>query len=237
MRKLFNYQVIRYYPNINSDEFFNVGINLANDEKKILHFINIEHLTKIMTFPSIEKKNVTAFIQMLKKETNISNWYGNNLKFSDKKTFRSDKKFEEVLDILYEDYIGYKFHFKEKIDTIELIKQKTRDIIKEEFSSYIEVKENSIFDFDIIDKKAYQHHYSNLGSIGSRDNIQSMVWDVEDFIILNGSINSNFELLNINNSAHYTQVANNILHKSNILEVPYYDEDTRYAYIKQIANI
>lgn len=237
MRKLFNYQIIRYYPNINSDEFFNVGVHLANDEKNILHFINNEHLVKIMTFPSIEKKNITTFIQMLSSEKNISNWYGNNLKFSDKKAFRSDKNFEEVLDILYEDYIGYKFHFKEKIDTIELIKQKTRDIIKEEFSSYIEVKENLIFDFDIIDKKAYQHHYSNLGSIGSRDNIQSMVWDVEDFIILNGSVNSNFELLNINNSAHHTQVANNILHKSNILEVPYYDEDTRYAYIKQIANI
>ena len=124
MRKLYNYQVIRYFPNINSDEFFNVGIHLASDEKNILHFINDDHLAKTMTFPSIEKKNITTFIQMLENETNTDHWYGNNLRFSERKSFRSGQIFEEVLELLYEDYIGYKFHFKEKIDTIELIKQK-----------------------------------------------------------------------------------------------------------------
>ena len=236
MRKLYNYQTIRYYPNINCDEFFNVGIHLANDNKNILHFIDDVHLTKIMTFPSIEKKNITTFIKMLNDEKNISHWYGNNLKFSIKKAFRSSQTFEEVLEILYEDYIGYKFHFKEKIDTIEIIKQNTREIIKKDFSKYVEVNENSIFDFDIIDKKANQHHYSNLGSIGSRDNIHSIVWDVENFKLSNSSANCNFELLNINDSSHNIQVANNILHHSDIVEIPYYKKDLRYAYIENIAK-
>jgi hypothetical protein len=126
MRKLYNYQIIRYFPNINSDEFFNVGIHLANDEKNILHFIDDVHLSKIMSFPSIDKKNIISFIDLLQKEVNISQWYGNNLKFSEKKAFRSSQSFEEVLEVLYEDYIGYKFHIKEKIDTIEVIKKNTK---------------------------------------------------------------------------------------------------------------
>ena len=122
MRKLYNYQIIRYFPNINSDEFFNVGVHLANEQKHKLHFIKDEHLTKLITFPSIDKNNITTFIQLLSKEVNLSHWYGNNLRFSETKAFRSSQSFEEVLEILYEDYIGYKFHFKEKKDTIEIIK-------------------------------------------------------------------------------------------------------------------
>jgi len=237
MRKLYNYQVVRYFPNENSDEFFNVGIHIANDSKNILHFINDAHLSKIMSFPSINKKNIVSFIQLLQKEKNISHWYGNNLKFSEKKSFRSKQDFETVLEILYEDYIGYKFHVKEKIDTIEIIKRNTRDIVSKEFIKYIEVNENTIFDFEIIDKSSNQHHYSNLGSMTNRDSIHSMVWDVESFSVNYSSINGIFELLNIHSPNSDVQVANNILHKSNIIEVPYYDEDTQYEYLRKVANI
>lgn len=236
MRKLYSYQVIRYFPNENSDEFFNVGIHIANDAKNILHFINDMHLSKIMSFPSIDKKNIVSFIEILQKEKNLSHWYGNNLKFSNKKSFRSSKSFEEVLEVLYEDYIGYKFHKKEKIDTIEIIKKNTRDIVSKEFKKYLDVNENTIFDFDIVDKSSNQHHYSNLGSITNKEHIHSMVWDVESFKLTN-SVNGLFELLNINNSKQNIQVANNILHKSNIIEVAYYDELTQYEYLRKIAKV
>lgn len=237
MRKLYNYQVVRYFPNINSDEFFNVGIHLASEEKNIMHFINDEHLSKTMTFPSINKKTIVKFIQMLEEENNINHWYGNNLKFSEKKAFRSNQSFEEVLEILYEDYIGYKFHFKEKIDRIEVIKKDTKEIILKEFSNYLDINEDTVFDFNLIDKKLYKNHYSSLGSMSNKENINSMIWKVEDFVYLNGNSNSSFELLNINNPINDIQVANNILHKSNIMEIPYYDDDTRYAYLKQIAGV
>jgi len=238
MRKLYNYQVVRYFPNINSDEFFNVGIHLANDTRNELHFIKDEHLTKLITFPSIEKGNIYTFIQMLNKEINLSGWYGNNLRFSDTKAFRSSQNFEEVLEILYEDYIGYKFHFKEKKDSLEIIKQSTRDIVFREFVNYVEVNENTIFDFDIIDKKHNFHHYSNLGSISNKDNVKDMIWDVESFLLSNVNLsNSKFELLNIKHPHDDVQVANNILHKSQIHPVPYYDDDTRYEYIRQVARI
>lgn len=238
MRKLYNYQVIRYFPNVNSDEFFNVGIHLANDMKNELHFIKDEHLIRLISFPSIDKGNITTFIKMLDKEINISHWYGNNLKFSNTKAFRSSQTFEEVLEILYEDYIGYKFHFKEKKDSIEIIKQNTRDIIFREFKNYVEVNENTIFDFDIIDKKHNFHHYSNLGSIANREHINNMIWDVESFSISNAKLlKAKFELLNIKNPHDDVQVANNILHKSHIESIAYYDEDRRYNYIKQVAGI
>ena len=208
MRRLYNYQVIRYFPNESSDEFFNVGIHIENDTKNMLHFINDNHLSKIMSFPSINKKNIVTFINLLKKEKNLFHWYGNNLKFSEKKSFRSDKSFEEVLEVLYEDYIGYKFHFKEKKDSIEIIKQNTRDIIVKEFTNYVEVNENTIFDFEIIDKKHKFHHYSNLGSISNKDNVKDMIWDVESFSIYNSNLsNAKFELLNIKNPHDDVKVA------------------------------
>ena len=237
MRKLYNYQIIRYFPNINSDEFFNVGIHLANDKKNELHFIKDEHLTKLITFPSVDKNNITTFIQMLNKEINLSQWYGNNLKFSETKVFRSSQSFNEILEILYEDYIGYKFHFKEKKDTIEIIKENTKKIIEKEFSKYIEVNENTIFDFDIIDKNCYKHHYSNLGSISNKENIKSMVWDVESFIATYKVNNGVFELLNIVNSIDDIQVSNNILYKHSIEQIAYYDDDLKYNYLKQIAGV
>ncbi len=238
MRTLYNYQVIRYFPNINSDEFFNVGIHLANSVKNELHFIESEHLTKLMTFPAVDKNTITTFIQMLDQEVNLSHWYGNYLKFSEKKIFRSSQPYTEVLKTLYEDYIGYKFHVKEKKDTVELIKQNTREIILKEFSPYIEMNENTIFDFDIIDKKNNFHHYSSLGSVSNREHINTMVWNVESFTLSSGySKNSKFELLNIKHPNDDIQVANNILHKSSIYQVPYYDEDMRYEYIKKIAGV
>ena len=91
--------------------------------------------------------------------------------------------------------------------------------------------------FDLEDKKLHKNHYSSLGSMSNKENINSMIWKVEDFVYANGSTNSSFELLNINNPINDIQVANNILHRSNIIEIPYYNEDTRYAYIKQLAGI
>ena len=44
---------------------------------------------------------------------------------------------------LYEDFIGYKFHQKEKIDKIELIKEKTELLIADEFKDYSHPKSNN----------------------------------------------------------------------------------------------
>lgn len=238
MRKLYNYQVIRYFPNVNSDEFFNVGIYLADEKSNKLYFIKDEHLAKLILFPSIDRKNIITFIKMLSKEINISHWYGNNLKFSNKKVFRSSQSFEEILEILYEDYIGYKFHFKEKKDSIEIIKQNTRDIIKREFKNYVDINENTIFDFEIINKRNKFHHYSNIGSISNKDNIKDMSWDVESFLVSNENLSSiKFQFLNIKYSHDDVQVANNILYKSHIESIAYYDEETRYKYLKEVADI
>ena len=79
MRNLFIYEVIRYYPNIRGDEFFNIGIRLsdANKQSKI-EFIQEDHLTHIHRFPSIEKKVITSMLAQLKaSEDSLQSWYGN----------------------------------------------------------------------------------------------------------------------------------------------------------------
>ena len=214
MRILYNYQIIRYFPHINSDEFFNVGIHLANSEKNILYFINDEHLGKLLQFPSIDKKYLISFIELLNKEKNISQWYGNYLRFSEKRVLRSSEAFETVLANLYEDYIGYKFHTKEKIDIIEVIKEKTRKLVSNEFKKYLDLELNTVFDFHIIDKNKKKDYYSSLGSIRNRENINSVLWQVEDSQVVS---NNGFHFLNIYNPKDENiEVANNILYKNKL---------------------
>ena len=117
MRNLFIYEVIRYYPNIRGDEFFNIGIRLSDSSKHAkIEFIQEEHLKHIHRFPSIEKKVITSMLDQLKaSENSLQSWYGNYLKISEEKIHRSKDSFENVMKTLYEDFIGYKFHKKEKV--------------------------------------------------------------------------------------------------------------------------
>ena len=120
MRNLFIYEVIRYYPNINGDEFFNVGIRLSDKNKQNkMQFIEEEHLSYVYRFPSIKKQVIDKMIEELKaSQSSLNNWYGNYVRFSSEKLYRSKDSFDHVMQKLYEDFIGYKFNQIEKTDKI-----------------------------------------------------------------------------------------------------------------------
>lgn len=176
MRNLFIYEVIRYYPNVRGDEFFNIGIRLsdANKQSKI-EFIQESHLAHIYRFPSIEKKFISSMLEQLKEsESNLQNWYGNYLKISEEKVYRSKDSFEKIMQNLYEDFIGYKFHNKEKIDKIEQIKEKTELLIADEFKDYLKIEKDDVFDFVIYDRNKVKH-FSDLGSLGNKLHVNRMI--------------------------------------------------------------
>ncbi len=173
MRNLFIYEVIRYYPNIRGDEFFNIGIRLSDSSKQSkIEFIQEEHLKHIHRFPSIEKKVITSMLEQLKaSEHSLQSWYGNYLKISEEKIHRSKDSFENVMKTLYEDFIGYKFHKKENIDPIEQIKEKTKLLVTRDFKGHLSIEKDDVFDFVIYDRNRVRH-FSDLGRLSNKTHVK-----------------------------------------------------------------
>lgn len=235
MRHLYHYQVIRYFPNISSDEFFNVGIYLMNENKRKLHFIENDHLAKLFAFPSIDKKHLISFIELLNNEKEITQWYGNNLRFSEKKRLRSHQEFEFIIAMLYEDYIGYKFHIKEKQDPIEFAKQKAIQIVHSEFKSQLSITDNDFFDLEIIAKKNHKHHYSKFGSIGNQNHFLDAIVKKAKILSTHSSIDKVFDFLNIHEDPTAT-VGTMLLNDNKINNISFDSEQHQIEYFKNVAG-
>lgn len=234
MRNLFIYEVIRYYPNIRGDEFFNIGVRLSDGNKQSkIEFIKEEHLKHIHKFPSIEKKVIASMLEQLKaSEGFLESWYGNYLKFSAEKVYRSQESFENVMHNLYEDFIGYKFHQKEKIDSIERIKEKTKLLVDDEFKGHLKIEKDDVFDFVIYSKNKIKH-FSDLGSASNKNHINRMLWQHGEYGYGNSKMNEKFDFLNISNKC--TNVAESLLKINKVTIVPFDNDNVRYQYLKQMV--
>lgn len=114
-RKLYKYQTVRYFLGANTDEFLNVGVLLIDEDKKEFLFIKDKHLNKLNSMLLNSKiENIVDSISKLNK-SNIESWYGNYLKLSEIKLYRSSENFEKILNILYYDHVAFKFEEKEDI--------------------------------------------------------------------------------------------------------------------------
>lgn len=235
MRNLFIYEVIRYYPNIRGDEFFNIGIRLSDSSKHAkIEFIQKEHLKHIHRFPSIEKKVITSMLDQLKASENfLHSWYGNYLKISEEKIHRSKDSFENVMKTLYEDFIGYKFHKKENVDPIEQIKEKTKLLVSSEFKSYLHIEKDDVFDFMIYDKNNIRH-FSDVGRVSNRTHVNRMLWQREEYSFSSIKDEKAFDFLNISHES--PKVAQNLLRKNEIAVVPYDNDDMRYEYLRELIK-
>jgi len=235
MRNLFIYEVIRYYPNIRGDEFFNIGIRLSDSNKQSkIEYIHEEHLKHIHRFPSIEKKVITSMLKQLKaSENSLQSWYGNYLKISEEKIHRSAESLENVMKTLYEDFIGYKFHQKENIDPIKQIKKQTNILINSEFKGYLTIEKDDVFDFVIYDKNRVRH-FSDLGSLSNKAHVNRMLWQREEHSFSNLYDEKAFDFLNISHES--PEVAKNLLRKNEVAVVPYDNDDVRYEYLKELVE-
>jgi hypothetical protein len=234
MRKIYIYEVIRYYPNINGDEFFNVGIRLSDKNKQIkIQFIEEEHLSYIYRFPSIKKQVIDKMIEELKtSESSLNNWYGNYVRFSGEKLYRSKKSFDHVMQKLYEDFIGYKFNQIEKIDKIKIIKEETKKMLKSEFGDYLKIVQDNMFDFVIESNNIY--HRADLGSIGNREHVNRMIWQKEEYCYKNTLDHNKFDFLNI--SSENRDIAQSFLQKNEIETIDYDNDESRYNYLRELVQ-
>jgi len=144
MRKMYEYQVVRYLPNELSDEFINVGIMLNGTEnrEKIISEIEAQHLyCSVLVGENKKFYSMIEYLNRLQQDNKLRDpyQYFHNFKFSEPKYLASDKSEDTIFDELFETYIGYKFQTEEKLDRRVKIIQKSYSIAKKEFKNFIKI--------------------------------------------------------------------------------------------------
>lgn len=179
MRKIYTYRVIRYFPYSRSDEFFNVGI-VVKDEQGNTKSLYIDkykqHIKYLFAFPSINKKALPAFLEQIKKEKNLNSWYDNNLRFSELDTMICEQSIDEVASMLYEDYIGYKFHTKDIKDRYKEIKETTKIVFEKKFQNKLILDEFNEQSFFVINKRTNKKYFGRFGSVDNKQDIKELIY-------------------------------------------------------------
>lgn len=179
MRKIYTYRVIKYFPHIRSDEFFNVGIWLWDEQgnkKQIYIDKSQEHIKHLFKFPSIDKKALPFFLENIRQETKAQSWYDNHLRFSEIDSIVSEQGINEVANILYEDYIGYKFHIKDMKERYKEANERTKIIFEKKFQTKLLLESHNDYSFSLISKKTQKKYYGRFGSVNDKKDIQDIMY-------------------------------------------------------------
>jgi len=186
MRKIQEYQVIRYFPNELSEEFINVGVMLngTTNMERIISETEAKHLYCSVLIG--ENKKFYAMVEYLNKLSHDNKLrdpyqYFHNFNFSEVKVLASSSNENTILEELFETYIGYKLQNKEKLDRKTQLIQESYKIVKQEFKKYITIHQSEKFDFKIESIKKRKVYNSNVGSIGNKHDVLKMTWDVPVF--------------------------------------------------------
>jgi len=184
MRKIYEYKVIRYFPNSFSDEFINIGVMLdgTNQKERILNESEAKHLYCSALIG--ENKKFYGVIEYLNNlvEKGIlydEHHYFHNFEFSERKQFISEKNENEIVEDLFENYIGYKFQSEEKLDKRIRLIQKSYSILESEFkfNKNIHIYKAEKFDFEIKHQRTQKIYHSNVGSIANKQDIVKMIME------------------------------------------------------------
>lgn len=242
-RKNRKFNIIRYYPKIQTYEFINVGIILADENEIFYRLLEEEEISKLHC-PSLIKSKILknsldtldSFLQN-KQELNItidtiSNRYKNILDTSFQLIHSGTEKSEDLIEKLFYDYIGYKFNTEEKISKLSKIIDETENLIKKEFNGYLKIKKSKIngYNLDFLNTKTNFVHHSLLGSIENSENVARAFLNVP--ISLG---NSKYDFLNTRFNISNNGISNKIkLSHLNINVYSYYDEEQIANYCKNL---
>ena len=176
MRQVYKYRLVRYYPYLRSDEFFNVGVWVVGENENRQLYIDSqeEHIKHLFKFLSLDKKIFMFFLESLKKETDINSWYGEYLRFSEIDVVASSSSIDEVTKNLYRDYIGYKFKEQDKKDRFREINEKTREIYEKKYNKFFQMSSDNQYSFKILYKD--KQFFNRFGSIGDKNDIMETIY-------------------------------------------------------------
>lgn len=237
MRRIYSYQVVRYFPHLLSDEFINIGVVLTT--KSSLSRILTEEEAKYLHCSAFigEKKKFLGIVEYLNNfslENRLleSNHYFHNFRFSEERKVASTKTEEEIINELFEDYIGFKIQSQNKLDTKEIIMEKSIKLVQSsDFKRYVRINRSNEFDFEIESIRRKILHHSNIGKSNWKQDVTRMVMSTPiskeqqykyDFLDMSG---------NIDTSSHYIKKL-----EQNLVDIyPYESEDQIANYLKNIA--
>ena len=177
------FNIVRYYPKIQTYEFINVGIILYDKDEIFYRLLSAEEVSKLHCPSLVESKVLKNSLESLdnflqKKESydevlhTISNRYKNILDTSFQLVYSGIEESEDLVKKLFYDYIGYKFDIEQKEDKLLKLIETTKSLVQREFKN-LEVKKSKIkgYSLDFFNKKTYQIHHSLLGSIENSENV------------------------------------------------------------------
>ncbi len=182
MRKMYEYQVVRYFPNELSEEFINVGIMLngAENRERIISEVEAQHLyCSVLIGENKKFYAMVDYLNKLQQENKLRDpyQYFHNFRFSEPKHLASSKNEEIISDELFENYIGYKFQTEDKLDRRVQLIQDSYKIAKNEFKNFIKISESKQFDFEMKSLKSRDTYYSNVGSIANKHDVFKMTME------------------------------------------------------------
>jgi len=242
-RKNRRFNIIRYYPKIQTYEFINVGIILEDNNEIYYRLLEEEEISKLHCSSLIKSKvlrnsldTLDKFLQNKEKLNitinTISNRYKNILDTSFQLIHSGSQKSEDLVEKLFYDYIGYKFDGEDKITKLSKIIDNTENLVKKEFKDYLKVKKSKIngYSLDFLNTKTNFIHHSLLGSIENSENVARAFLNVPLQIK-----NSQYDFLNTRINMTDNGLSNTIkLNQLNINVYSFYDEEKIIDYCKNL---
>ena len=243
MEKVF-YNIVRYFPKIETYEFINVGVIVYKGNTLHYRLISEEELSKLHCPILIESKvlknsinDLDAFLQekITVNETvsRLNNRYKNVLDTSFQLSYATNEEIDVVVSKLFNKFIGYKLIEKKQKIYSEKFIDETISLVQKEFNAYLSVKQSKIsgFNLDFFNKKSSLTLHSLIGSINNSYDLFKAFNGVPVEVLSN-------EKYNFLHSVTHNPSLDNIekLKRNNISVYKYSNEDEIYNYCKIIAE-
>jgi hypothetical protein len=174
------YNIVRFYPKVETYEFLNVGIIVEDNNQLYFRLISQSEIAQLHCPALVEskllKQSVKALDEFLNEKVQkedaisyINNNYTNLLDTSFQLQHLGNEKIDELVNNLFELYVGYKFNIKDSHAGEQKIITKTKEIIKSEFPQKIKVQKSKIqgFTLDFYSQKTKKVIHSIMGSVNN----------------------------------------------------------------------
>lgn len=243
MQKVY-YNIVRYFPKVDTYEFINVGIIVYKNNSLYYKLLSDDEISKLHCPILIESKvlknsinDLDSFLQekATVEETvkRLNNRYKNVLDTSFQLNYATNDDIQTVVTKLFNKYVGYKLVEKKQKVYSEKFIDETKNLIKKEFDKYLSVKESKIsgFSLDFYNKKSSLTLHSLIGSINNSYDLFKAFNGVPLRI-------SKDERYNFLHSVTHRPNLDNIekLKRNNISVFKYSNEDEIYNYCKELVD-
>lgn len=240
MRQVYHYQTIRYFPHVLSDEFVNVGVMLTSG-KGMNRIVTEDEAKHIYCSALIgEKKKFLGVIEYLNELASDNRLleekhYFHNFRFGEERKVASEKSEMEVVNELFDDYIGFKIQTQEKIDAKALILEQSRKLAESQsFRNHVRVRtdKSTPFDFEVESVKKHIIHRSMVGKTTRKDDVTRMVMAAPD----HRENQNRYDFLNMKGEVNPDNPYVKKLEHNFVDPYPYRTEEQIAQYLEQIAS-